>query len=163
MYVSIFWTAKYERKSCLNWIEVSIQVLPRSQLIWSTSWFGGSHSYKTNQTTLLNSSFWKLFNTKHEWPIHNDLCYCIFAQLQHSNSPHTHIHTHLHHCNYSIWSKDPKLREDPRVHFFQRLWFSHKSQNKMATSKMVMKSCLNFIRRKNLITLKKRKGGKESI
>jgi hypothetical protein len=29
MYVSIFWTAKYERKSCLNWM-VSFQVLPRS-------------------------------------------------------------------------------------------------------------------------------------
>jgi hypothetical protein len=31
MYVSIFWTAKYERKSCLNWM-VSLQVLPRAQL-----------------------------------------------------------------------------------------------------------------------------------
>ncbi len=29
MYVSIFWTAKYERKSCLNWM-VSLQVLPHS-------------------------------------------------------------------------------------------------------------------------------------
>ncbi len=33
IYVLIFGRAKYERKSCLNWM-VSLQVLPLSQLIW---------------------------------------------------------------------------------------------------------------------------------
>jgi hypothetical protein len=38
MYVSMFWTAKYERKSCLNWM-VSLQMLPHSQLIFpSKTW-----------------------------------------------------------------------------------------------------------------------------
>ncbi len=39
MYVSSFLTAKYEMKSCLNWM-ISLQVSPRSQLISpSKTWF----------------------------------------------------------------------------------------------------------------------------
>jgi hypothetical protein len=39
MYVLIFWTTKYERKACLNWMR-SLQVLPRHQLIFpSKTWF----------------------------------------------------------------------------------------------------------------------------
>ncbi len=41
MYVLIFWIAKYERKSCLNWM-VSLQVLPCSQVIFPfKTWFFG--------------------------------------------------------------------------------------------------------------------------
>jgi hypothetical protein len=44
MFVSIFWTTKYERKSCLNWM-VSLKVLPCSQLIFPSK----------------NLVFWNLF------------------------------------------------------------------------------------------------------
>jgi hypothetical protein len=41
MYAWIFWTAKYERESCLNW-KVNFQVLSRPQLIFSfKTWFFG--------------------------------------------------------------------------------------------------------------------------
>jgi hypothetical protein len=42
-YVLNFWTAKYESKSCLNWI-VSLRVLPCAQLIFSSkTWFFGTY------------------------------------------------------------------------------------------------------------------------
>jgi hypothetical protein len=54
MYVSIFWTAKYERKSCLNWM-VSLQALPRSQLIFpSKTWFFGIYLNFQQQKSLKN-------------------------------------------------------------------------------------------------------------
>ncbi len=49
-----FWTTKYERKSCLNWI-VSPQVLPHSQLIFpSKIWFFGIYLNFKQQKSLLN-------------------------------------------------------------------------------------------------------------
>ncbi len=54
MYVSIFWTAKYERKSCVNWM-VSLQALPRSQLIFpSKTWFFGIYLNFQQQKSLKN-------------------------------------------------------------------------------------------------------------
>ncbi len=52
----IFWTTKYERKSCLNWM-VSLKVLPRSQLIfpfktwffWEFIWTFSSRNHLKNQ------------------------------------------------------------------------------------------------------------------
>jgi hypothetical protein len=47
-----FWTAKYERKSCLNWM-VSLQVLPRSWLIFpSKTWFLGIYWICTGKNHL---------------------------------------------------------------------------------------------------------------
>jgi hypothetical protein len=47
-------TAKYERKSCLNWT-VSLQVLPRSQLIFpSKTWFFGIYLNFQRQKALKN-------------------------------------------------------------------------------------------------------------
>ncbi len=54
MYVSSFWTANYERKSCLNWM-VSLQVLSHSQLILpSRTWFFGIYLKFPQQKSLLN-------------------------------------------------------------------------------------------------------------
>jgi hypothetical protein len=54
MYVSVFWTAKYERKSCLDWM-VSLQVLPRSHLIFpSKTWFFGIYLNFQRQKLLKN-------------------------------------------------------------------------------------------------------------
>ncbi len=54
MYVSSFWTANYERKSCLNWM-VSLQVLPHSQLILpSRTWFLGIYLKFPQQKSLKN-------------------------------------------------------------------------------------------------------------
>ncbi len=54
MYVSIFWTAKYERKSCLNWM-VSLQVVPHSQLIFPfKTWFFGIYLNFQWQKSLKN-------------------------------------------------------------------------------------------------------------
>jgi len=48
------WTAKYERKLCLNWM-VSLHVLPRSQLIFpSKTWFFGIYLNFQQQKSLLN-------------------------------------------------------------------------------------------------------------
>ncbi len=53
-YESIFWAAKYERKSCLNWM-VSLQVLTRSQLIFpSKTWFFGIYLNAQWQKSLKN-------------------------------------------------------------------------------------------------------------
>jgi hypothetical protein len=61
MYVLIFWTAKYERKSCLNWT-VSPQMLPRPQLIFpSKTWFLKFYLNFQQQKSLKNqylSTFW---------------------------------------------------------------------------------------------------------
>jgi len=49
-----FWRAKYERKSCLNWM-VSLQALPRSQLIFpSKTWFFGIYLNFQRQKSLKN-------------------------------------------------------------------------------------------------------------
>ncbi len=54
MYVLIFWTAKYERKSCLNWM-VSLQVLPSSLLIFhSKTWLFGIYLNFQGQKSLKN-------------------------------------------------------------------------------------------------------------
>ncbi len=54
MYVSIFWTAKYKWKSCLNWM-VSLQMLPSSQLIFpSKTWFFGIYLNFQQQKSLKN-------------------------------------------------------------------------------------------------------------
>ncbi len=54
MYVSIFWIAKYERKSCLNWMG-SLRVLPRSQLSFpSKTWFFGIYLNFQQQKPLQN-------------------------------------------------------------------------------------------------------------
>ncbi len=50
-----FWTAKYERKSCLNWMILSLQVLSHSQLIFpSKTWFFGIYLNFQWQKSLKN-------------------------------------------------------------------------------------------------------------
>ncbi len=66
MYVSMFWTAKHERKSWLNWM-VSLQVLPCSWLIFpSKTWFfgiywifSGRNHFKINISHILNPNLTK--------------------------------------------------------------------------------------------------------
>jgi hypothetical protein len=67
MYVSIFQTAKYERKSCLNWV-VSLRVLPRPQLIFPSKnlvfWnlfeiFSGKNHLKINTSHILDPNLSK--------------------------------------------------------------------------------------------------------
>ncbi len=54
MYVLIFWTAKYERKSCLDWM-VSLQVLSHSKLIFlSKNCFSGIYLNFKRQKSLKN-------------------------------------------------------------------------------------------------------------
>jgi len=65
IYVSIFWTAKYEKKSCLDWI-VSLQVLSRSQLIFpSKAWFFGNlFEFSVAEVTYLKINISHILNQK---------------------------------------------------------------------------------------------------
>ncbi len=58
IYVSIFWTAKIERKSCLNWM-VSFQVLPCPQLELNGK--ASSVTMSSTDLSFQNLVFWNLF------------------------------------------------------------------------------------------------------
>jgi hypothetical protein len=77
MYVSIFWTAKYERKSCLNWMvslsSGTIQVLPCSQLIFPSGFlefiwiFSGRNHFKIQYLPHSESKSYQISSIKSSW------------------------------------------------------------------------------------------------
>jgi hypothetical protein len=87
MYVSIFWTIKYERNSCLNWM-VSLQVLPHS-LNWFflpkpdflefISNFSDSNHFKINISHILKPNLTKQIPLN---PAHQDLSNKIKGTFQ---------------------------------------------------------------------------------